>query len=267
LTNFSAGRTITTLAEDADSQWKYGEFEAILSTGERTQEQSDLLAAQFLADAKDPRQSIAVTGGGDANPTVTIGILGYYHLLDLYSYNSTATSSIDLDAHITNILAAEPNGVFGGVVHNISANAVQVNPYTVDDKTAKTLIFDMLPIGDSSGNLYNFGMYEDFRFTYEAVPDAVPDNIAYTRSVRDRDSSIRTSSGGTLEPFLVRPGRWLLVTDITLMDMFTDLRDSPGAMLVESVSYTAPHGVSVSGAFISRASTVINQVGANGMAQ
>jgi hypothetical protein len=66
-------------------------------------------------------------------------------------------------------------------------------------------------------------------------------------------------------PYAVRPGRWLLFTDLMpSKSIAIDLRDEPRALLIKRVEFTAPNELRLNGAEANTLPQILAQYGLGG---
>jgi hypothetical protein len=236
-------RAATAVANDTTSQGKYGIIEQVLSVGGSTQSEAEQIRDAYLAEHKDPEtgQEINLSQGDDLS--VTVKIPGYIHWL-FYTYSSTTTGTQNLSAKMTAILGQDPNSIFSTNYDKITANTLQVKAYEQDNDVAWDLIKGLVAQGDASDNRYLFGVYENRQAVYEAVPTTVE----YFQQLSDQERRITLASGARVLPWNVLPGKWLFISDLLIgRTTETTLRFDPRMVFIESVTYSTPWGLRISG--------------------
>lgn len=199
--------TRTATASDTPSQSRYGIKDMILSAGETSATIAEQIRAVALAQYKQPRRSAIIRGGNDVS--LDMACLGYGHTLDWQVYNYTgATGTQNANLQIADILTAAGQFI---AATQLTTNATPVPKYRDFDQTALEQIQAIAEQGDSSGNRWLVSVLEDRRLYYQAASAT----IAYWRRVSDERQAIRNVFGGGEAPYeLVRPDRWLRLTDV-----------------------------------------------------
>jgi hypothetical protein len=257
-------RARTALADDAASQASYGILQTLLSAGGMTAVEADQARDTYIAENKEPETSQSITLGGTQGPSVTVECLGYVHWFTKYIYNQVANSgTLDLDAKLQAVISADPNTLFDTGFQEITANTLAVQRYENKDKKAWDLIKSLVALGDASDNRYLFGVYDDRVPRYEAAPTT----LEYTMRLGEEEPRIENEAAGTrVFPWNVLPGKWLLITDFLIGKTDeTDLRLDPRAMFVESVTYTAPWGLTLAGGKTDKLSQQLAKLGLAGI--
>lgn len=245
----------TIIAEDNDSQEKYGIIEKILSGGQLlddgTTDEAEDYRDRYLDEMKEPAMGDkGLSLGNSGDPAIQLEILGYYAWLDLYIYNAVTTGTTTLTAKMQTVLGADPNGIFSTNYSEIEANALLVASYDNDNRTAKTIIEEMIKRGnDTDDQRRIFGVFANQQIKYNTIPS----DFTYYYKLSSRDQNIRLynagESGAIVKPWDVEAGKWLFIGDF-LPGRFTDVtnkKDDPRAMFLESVNYSAPYGLSLNG--------------------
>lgn len=235
-------RITTDNANNTDSQNKYGTIKKNLSTGGSTSTIAEQLRDTYLNEFGDPetKQQLNTQGG---NLSLSLQVLGYIHWSKVYTYSSTTTGTQNLSAKIQAVLGAEQNGLFSTDYSGITTNTIAVPVYENDNKTGWDLLTALTTLGDSSDNRYILGMYKDRKVAYEAIPT----EIEYQR--RLSAGRMETITGREIKPYNILPGKWLFIPDFMIgrtLDT-SSLRTDPRAIFIESVTYSAPYGLTIQG--------------------
>lgn len=234
-------RETTSFAEDADSQVNYAIFEEIISQGGSTQTLAEQIRDKGLIDRKDPPRSNDDNFQQIAQPIVRVDCLGYYYFLNAYLYNNTGvTGTEDISTKIQNILAADPNNIFSTDYSQITTNTIPVQQYENDDARAKTIMEDLIGMGDTSDNRYNFMVLKDRRISYQAAPLTT----GYVFRLSDRSRILEDTVGNRIRPWAALPGKWRKIPDLLVGrsapgDIRTDLRQA----FIVKTTFTAPNGL------------------------
>ncbi|MCA9932200.1 MAG: hypothetical protein KC419_27135, partial [Anaerolineales bacterium] len=224
--------------QDSASQTRYGIIEAIHNGGQLI----DVLATQQaqinLAELKDPKHEESETGG-TAVPHVSFDLMGYVHLLKLFTYqNNTEYDTENLSTKLTNAISADPNGIFPGTFPNVATNTTQVSKNESAARPAWTIIKELIELGDDSLNQYVFTVGNGRQITYAQIPT----DIAYVTE-HDR-TDYRTPQNQIVQPWNVLPGRWLQYTDLLIGEpdpsTLTERARSPKFPFLKSTTFTLP---------------------------
>ena len=244
---WGGGPKITPVAEDTDSQSKYGIMVEYVSGSSGTDAEMLTLRDAHLADRAQPfvSQATVRAPGGEA-PSVSLSCLGYGALLEKYTYDDDSAGTTTASGKIENVITADPSSRFSSDYSLIDSNALVVPSVEEEHKTASTILKELVSYGDSSDNRHILGVYNDRRVEYGAISSAA----AYTYSVTDEGSRIIDMlTNTTVHPWSVRPDKWLIVLGLTTSQMpigdIATMRNSPAAMYIESVTFTAPYSVSI----------------------
>lgn len=247
--------TETTISEDEDSQARYGIQEEVVSGGTLIDaatyggsgDQAVELRDAYLAEHKYLETSQELSIAEQAELSVTLDCLGYNAWLDRYVYNNAGTGYTWIPDKIQAVLSADPSGIFSTDYRYIADSAgylLAVLESEVDNKKAQTVISEMVSLGDSADTRTTFGIYDDRVAHYSVIPSV----IEYNHRIIQKQPQIEDVAGGVIYPWNVRPGKWLHVSDLLIgRHLPTELRLDPRSMLIESVSYTAPWGLRLTG--------------------
>lgn len=253
-------RTTTAISNDTDSQSLFGIINKILSSGGTTSTDADEIVSNYLAEYTQPDTSQSLTNQR-SSLNVQVSCLGYFHWLN-YPYNNTTTGTQNLSTKIEAILGDDPNGFISSDFSKITANTLQVPAFENDNDIAMGLIKGLVSLGDTSDNRHTFGIYSDRIAEYEAIPT----DIAYQNRLSDPEQRIETLTGKRVNPWNVLPARWLFIPDFLIGQSIPDnLRDDPRSIFIESVTYTAPWGISIQGGKTDRLSQKLARLGLGGI--
>lgn len=260
--------TETTIAEDAPSQELYGIMENILSGGnmvdDGTTNDAEYVRDVYLMDSKNPKTTSNITIGATGKTGISLECKGYFHILDKYVYNDgTYNYSVTCTAKLQNVLGADPNAIISTDYSMIGSNLALTHGLEYTNRTAKDIISEILTFGDGDDMRWLFGIYEDVRPYYWEVPS----EAEYQYSIYGENNVIRTMSGIVVHPWSVRPGKWVFISDFLAgrLDGFVDLREDSRAVFIESVSFTAPYSVTLSGENVGTLSQVLARLGYGGI--
>ena len=91
-----------------------------------------------------------------------------------------------------------------------------------------------------------FGVYEDRKIEYREVPDT----ILYTQKLNDVGINLKDRrTNNYVKPWDIKVGQWVQVNDFLIGKNIPNdtFREDPRIMFIESITYTAPYGVSING--------------------
>lgn len=246
--------TTTTIYDDATSQAAYGILEGVISGGklldDGTTDDAVTLRNTYIEENKYPQSSEDLDLSGGREATVQLDLLGYVHRFQKYIYQDTTTATVQIDAKIPLVIAADPNGLFSTDYLQIATNATLTSRYEDDNRIAWDVLTQMVSLGDTASNRYTLSVYGNQRITYAVVPTTAE----YQHSIISEDIQIEIYGRGTkVDPWDVLPARWLFLNDFLAgRGIPTTLRDDPRYTFIESVTYTAPNIVQISGQKVSR---------------
>lgn len=237
------GTIITHFVDVEESQLNYGVMEGVITggSGEYTEMIELLGTIMEQISLPDIVQGASIGSGADVSVTVTCA--GMHYLLEKYTYNNTGEAGmIDASEKVIRVLRRDPNRVFAINKSLISPNDTEVKAYENESKTARTVIADIVALGDLADNRYHWGGYENGIFVYEPVSGASPQ---YSQSVTD--GIIKDMTGAEIPLWMVRPGKWLLIGDL-LPGRPVDtarFRDDPRLLFIESISFSTPNSLTL----------------------
>lgn len=229
--------------EQSSSVDKFGILEGTFSGGEGDVDEATQVIQNVVEETAWPEiaHNLGLSGG---DITLNIECRGWHHMLSKYYYYRTGEAGKQ-NAYdkIWMVLQLDPNGIFDNSIAQVEQNTTQVAIYEDEDKTAAAVIKEIIDIGDSDLNRYVWGVYEGRVFIYEKQST----EVYYERSASDGAISI---GGSEIKPWMVRPGRWVQITELIggHITGIETMRSDPTKVFIESVSYTAPYGMTISGA-------------------
>lgn len=244
----SVGVTVTSAyANDTISQLRYGILEKTLSVNEVTETIARQIRDTWLQAHSQPPTSMRISQSGTSEPTVTLECLGYYHYLQTWTYNNSATGTITITEKIEDILISSPNeGLISSELGYVASNGTEVRNDETGDKTPQSIIEDLVSYGDSSNNQYTVGIYEGRKLYYQPIPE----EITYIYNLFD-NKGIITARETPINPWAVRPGVWIYSPGFTpgrrRPSTLDELNRSPHATLISSASFSTPFNVDVDG--------------------
>jgi len=255
-------RAKTGYAYDLVSQDKYGIIIKVLSSGGSTPANALNIRNTYLAEMAQPETSQTISIGESGNLDITINCLGYEEWLRAYIYNTTGTGGTTVSAKIQLVLAADPNNIISSDYSKITANTLAIPVYANDDDLALDYINSLVTLGDAAYNRYTFGIYANQRAEYTVMPR----RETYIWHLAD-GGMLTNPYGGIIEPWNVLPARWVLIPDFMIgrVSPTAALRDDPRYMFIESLTFTAPYGLTLTGSKISKMPQIFSQMGLGGI--
>lgn len=237
----------TTLVQDYNSTSLYGKWEKWISVGQAEEGVPEQVRDVFLADMAYPENSDELSIYSANTPTVTLACVGNLYWLMAYTYNNISESLDTLSNKLLLVLDADLNSVISHDYSYIEENNCLVSMYEMSNRFAWDVIKELLSIGnDTDDSRRMFGVYEDGLVKYSRMPYV----IEYYHYLGDRSRKITTIDGATVPPWEVVPGKWLQVPDFLLGTAMTSLhfmKDDKRNKFLESVVYTSPNGLDLSG--------------------
>lgn len=255
-------RRRTAVTNDLDSQERWGIWPKVLSLAGVTDANALQLRDLHLGEYREPETSGRLSSESRGAVSVSVDCRGYIHMTDYPYRQTTVTGLIDASDKVSMILQADPNGLLGGDLTGIEANAVEVAAWENSDNLARSLLRGLAAMGNPAGGRRLFGVYEGRRALYRDMPD----DWAYEMRLADPGRTIRNRVGGAVEPWSVQAGQWMMFSDLLpgRYDPLTDAHVDPRQLFIESVTYTLPFGLEVNGGKASRFNTLLARLGLGG---
>lgn len=247
-TGIVGGRTVTAVADNTDSQARYGIIQKTYSHSGAT-----LALAEQIRDAyaNDPKYAFPPTSrssnlSGTAEPSITLDCLGYWHWLKAYYPTDATAGYISATDKIKATLAANPNAMFSADYSMIADNATLVKQAEVGERTAEDILKGVNSLGDSSLNTYNIGFYGGRKLVYQPIPTT----IEYQQRITSNRGLVNAVNR-EVKPWDAMPGKYILFPDF-LIGQFppttaVTLGSDPRVGFVEVARYTAPWGLNLDG--------------------
>jgi hypothetical protein len=256
--------TETTIVENEDSQRKYGIWEKVLNIGDAYTEDAEYIRDLYLEENSDPEWNPAISLSSNAGElSVKVECRGYIEWLS-YVYNDDSDNqSVLCSELIKTILGNDPNGVFSTYYEMIEENLAIHDSQTVENKTAKSLIDEIVAIGGADGIRWTFGIYANRNAIYK--PTALELEYIYYKT--GKIQQVETIQGNAVSPWDVVPCKWVAIPSYlsSLGYQIEDLRNDPRAFFAEEVNFTAPDQVTISGAKIRKLPQLLARLGLGGV--
>lgn len=256
-------QTTTLVADDAASQNKYGILEDVVSGGQLLDDGVTDEAVQqrntFLNEMREPETTEDLGVGAMSEPTVELELLGYAHRLGRWIVQDLTAATIQIDTKLQTVMALDPNGMFSTDYAGISANALLTSRYEDDNRTAWDVIQSLVSVGDAADDRYTFGVYGGLKAFYAPLPS----DTAYQHRIADPLIQIETYGTGTkIEFWDVLPAKWMFLSDFLVgRPQPVDRRLDPRYVFIESVQFSAPNDLQISGNKVGKLAQMIAKKG------
>jgi hypothetical protein len=255
-------QTETIIAEDIDSQKKYGIWEQAISGGTLLDDEAESLRDVYLNENKNPATSHSPTifdeGGSDV--IITLSCRGYIDWLNNYIYeNRVAPISTTADDKIKSVLLADPNVVVSTDVRLIEFNGILVPSWEDQNRSASTVINEIVSAGDIIGNRWLFGVYEGRQAVYKAIPT----EVEYYHYIGAENQRIVNIGYGEIPLYSVRPGKFAMIKDVVIgkLTNYSQLRIDERVVFIEQITYTAPAKIEMQGKKVGTYSQLLARLG------
>lgn len=258
----TGGPGTTTFAFNTLSQLRYGTLTKILAASTVSSTNADNIRNNFLTENRFPFYNVGLTiQPPETNLIVTLNCLGNYHLLSTYVYNNALTTTYTAREKIIAVLAAHPLGLLNRQGGLISANTLSVPVFENEDRLAIDVIKELVALGsDTNNNRMLFGVYDDFTVIYKEIPSIV----RYHFRSKNNNRFIQNSGGGLVNIASLKPGQYIGVNDIPDL-LISGVKSIPKFIFAETITYTAPFGLTITGANVSTLAQRIAKLGLSGM--
>lgn len=262
-------RTETLVANILPSQEQYGIIERIVNAGTTFNDadygfNADDIRDLFLNEYQTPAIDRTFSFGSSSNLEITLECIGYSDLLKVYVYNNySASNYIFLSTKVANILAAEPNGFLSSDMGGISANPMLTIDYEAENRFAMDLLEAIVAQGDASGNRWLFGVDQYLKAFYKTIPT----EIKYYHMIVNGHTSLGLGPECiAVDPAEVEAGEWVYVPDLAVGSRYsaTLARDARAAF-IETVSFSFPNNLDITGGQVRTISQRLAQYGLGGV--
>ncbi len=256
--------TTTIIVEDLLSQAEYGIIEKLIAAGQCIQTAAEQARDIYLYDQAWPLTSgpISISPGSSQTPAVNLSILGNVYWLTTFIYENLTSGLGYLSDKIKAVITADPNGYLSTNFQNIVDNLFLIETMDIQNRFAYDVIGDLLNLGNDTNDLKrNFGIYEDRKAYYSTIPTTPK----YKHRLSDPAQRI-IANKTMVYPWNVRPGEWLLVPDFLpgFIPPNTNTRSDPRLKFIDSVRYSAPYSLDLSGGKLDRLSQLLAKITYNG---
>jgi hypothetical protein len=255
-------QTSTTITENEYSQQLYGIIEQVISAGTCPDDTAIKVQTQYLQENAIPKTSgeVSITPGSSQAPVVSLELIGKVQFMARYIYDSTSNGLSYLSDKLIAILGYDPNSYILANYSWIEENQYLVNDLEDKLRFAWDIVSELLTLGnDTDDNRRLFGIYENGRPVYNTMPNEI--DYIYRISSNQEIRNYKITSE-IIRPWRVQPGKWINVADFLIgRNIFsTSLYGDPRNHFIESVKYTAPYTINLSGGSISRLSQMLAKI-------
>jgi hypothetical protein len=196
-------------------------------------------------------------------PSATIECLGYYHWLGAYTVDLSTTDLQDADAKVQAVLSSDPNNLFSTDTTYINSNTTQVGAQDQEYRTALSVIAGIVALGDASFNRWVFGFGPNQRPFYNTIAT----DTMYQRRLSDPEQRLEIfGTSNQVLPWDARAGEWVFYTDLLVGRTrdATNFRADPRYLFTEQTTFTAPWGLTLRGAKVTRLAQLLKRQGLGG---
>jgi hypothetical protein len=238
--------TLTTIAQDTDSIALYGQWEKVLTGGTSTPTRAEQYRDTEIQDKRLPIVSKDLNLQANQTVQLTINCLGYWAWLKAFIYSDATAGTRTITDKITDVLAADTNGIFSTDYSYIETNAFLASREESDSAFADTVIQSEVKVGDVNDNPYRFGIYEDQVARYRNIID-LP--TAYEHFMHDEAIRINEYGGKSeVDYWNVRADEWIFVDfEEGERPDTVDRRNDNRFIFAERVRYSIPDSLSING--------------------
>jgi hypothetical protein len=252
--------TLLTAANNAASQALYGILQGVYSAGSVVTATASTLRDVLIGDLKDPviNQTLSLDS---AAPSITLKCTGYYAYLNKYIYNNTGSGTATATNTILGVLALDPNALFSTDHSQIATNTLAIPVYDNQNRKAWDVLTSIASKGGAYLVRYLIGVYKDRVISYQQI------QTTYEYQFRISTQELLTMGGARVSLYNVLPGRWLFYNDFLVGKALpgSALKSDPRSMFIESMTYTAPAGLSLEGSRVMRAPQILARMGLGGI--
>ena len=252
---------VTTYANNTLSQLRYGVHTKILAASTVSAINAENIRDHYLKENKFPFYNIGLTSqASDPTLLVNLNCLGNIHMLSMYVYNNPLETTYTVREKIIDVLAAHPASLFKRT-GLISSNTLSVPILENEDRLAIDVIRELVALGsDTTNERMVFGVYDEFSVIYKTIPT----NARFHHRSRNNDKFLLNSGGGAVNIATFRPGEYIGIDSIP-DHLISDLRSIPRYIFAETVSYTAPFGLTITGVNVSTLAQRLAKLGLGGL--
>lgn len=250
----------TGFTDNDGSVAKYGTISGFLNGGEMSDAEAAQLLSSSLVETSWPTIGNSISSDSGFSD-VSFDCVGFHVMLNKYFYEDVDTGVIDASDKVSDIVGSEPNGNIFTSTSLIEDNTLEVHAQEDGSRTAMEIIQDIVPLGDSSDTRYIFGVTG-----HSVYYKPVPSTAKYLIRRMSPSAEIETMTGRPVFPWDIVAGEWAISSDRSIYGgqipgTYTGLVRDTRAMFIETVKYTAPYSVSLTGAKVNRATQRLAKMG------
>jgi hypothetical protein len=225
-------RKTTAWSGDTTSQGIYGIKETLVSVSGASDAEAESRRDKFLADSKNPLQTISLGAGGQG---ARIYCRGWFDTLGWKYYANTGTTAVATTTQISAMVTAD--GQFITATYINDASGITSSEYRDGDKTALDEIVDLLASGVTAGRRLLASVDIGRRLTVYQEPliSSIPWGITQENQITYGGSNTAITEG-TL------PLGWMRMVDFPFLTGQT-LSADPSKYYVDEAEYTAGYGL------------------------
>jgi len=241
-------QTTTSTVEDTLSRERWGLWYKAFS-GSKMTTANAMRALQVLVNDRAWPTCTHTVGEGRM-PGLRVSCKGYKEMLD-YPYVAPE-GSITVRQKIVDIIAQEPGYIVSRDDSRIAANSIVVPRLDNQGRSGLDVIKGLAELGGSEWEYdrYAWGVFAGRLFEYRPV-GSPHDDLRYMLYLHHDTPQVRNVGGAAVLPSSVLPGYWLRIADLMLtldyVQVYETVRRDLRYMLIESVTYTAPHKLRLQG--------------------
>lgn len=261
-TEYSTGlASATPYANSVVSQLRYGTLVKILSSSQISDALADNIRDNYLEENRHPAYNVSLTTQPpEINMLITLNCLGNGHLLGTHIYNNAINMTYTVREKLIEVLGSYPGGLFAST-GLIAFNSLAVPRLETEDRLATDIIKELVSIGSQTNSQrMTFGVYDDFIPIYQEVSPTVK----YAFGRRKNNRFIVNEAGGLVNPASLRPGQYVAVSNLP-RSRPSGTGSVPAFIFAESVQYTAPFGLTVTGSKVSTLEQKLAKLGLSGL--
>jgi len=253
-------QTTTVVTQDDESVERYGAWDGVISAGTCPDDVALKVRNLALTKMKFPKttSNLSIAPGNTQEPSVGLELLGNVHWLTAYIYDNLSNGLSFLSDKLKAVLTYDPNNIVSSDYTGIEDNLYLVNDLEDKLRYAWDIVSEMLTIGGGSDdNRRIFGLYEQDRPLYSSIPNAIEyEYDLVTNQVRS------VAQGEVLPPWAVRPGKWITIPNLLAGRKIesTGLNGDPRNKFIESVRYSVPYTLDLSGGETDRLSQMLAKI-------
>lgn len=258
----------TIYSQDTASQDLWGIREAVISTGNLIvpstiggggADEATQVRAAYLEYMKRPEKSQEIQYGGSIEPGIILECLSYASMFDEYTHTDNDTGYETFTAKVLEVLASDPNSIFSTDYSLIETNALLIAQKD-RNRTATEILQAISAMGDVNYDRWIYGVTANRQVYYKVIPSTY-------KYVFRKPFLYDSRTGNIIRPWAVNPGEWIFYADMvqktgTILagDLSVDEQSSLFGF-IESVSFTSPYNVQLSGRRVSTIGQLLAQKG------